>query len=241
MTPSSTHSLVRSARGKRAEQRLQRSSSSSPPSCSKRARVASTGARARTPSQAISKAQPSPLGTRLAGRARIGAYSRTGPAAVSLAARTISQLRSSPSRCAGHERPLALRLAAVQDHGERAVGALAHELVGAAIPEVDVPGAVLAARDVALEVGVLHRVVLDVHRQRALARAQRHAARQRPAQQHAVALEPQVVVQPRGPNGAARRRSDRRTSCLGDGLQRLGRLARLALGAVLLEVRHGRP
>ena len=44
--------------------------------------------------------EPGPLGTRLAGRGSIGAYCRGGPMAESLDARTISQLRSSSSRCA---------------------------------------------------------------------------------------------------------------------------------------------
>ena len=155
----------------------------------------SSATSARTPFQAISNAQPEPLGTRFAGRGRIGSYCRTGPAAVSLAARTISQLRSSPSRLRGHERPLPFELAPVQDHGQRAIGALARDLVGAAIEQLHRAGAVLARRDVALEVGVLERVVFDVNRERALASAQRHAARQRPAHQGAVALQPQVVVQ----------------------------------------------
>ena len=103
------------------------------------------------------------------------------------------------------------------------------ELVGAAIPEVDRAAAVLARRDVALEVGVLDRVVLDVHRERALAGAQRHAPRQRPAEQHAVALEPQVVVQ--GAGRMALNDEDRIAVGLRLArLQRLGRLPGLALG-----------
>ena len=81
MTPSSTHSLVRSARGMRAEQLLAARVERSPPSCSKRPRAPSIGASARTPSQAISNAQPSPLGTRLAARGQHRRVRSTGPAA----------------------------------------------------------------------------------------------------------------------------------------------------------------
>ena len=83
----------------------------------------------------------------------------------------------------------------MQEHRERPVRALADELVRAPVPDVDRPGPVLALGDLALEVRVLERMILDVHGERALAAAQRHAPRQRPARKHAIALEPQVVVQ----------------------------------------------
>ena len=59
-------------------------------------------------------------------------------------------------------------------------------------------GAVLALRDLALEGGVVERVVLDVDGERALAGLERHALRHRPARERAVALEAEVVVEPPG-------------------------------------------
>ena len=48
------------------------------------------------------------------------------------------------------------------------------------------------------KVGVVERVVLDVDGERALAGLERHALRHRPARERAVALEPEVVVEPPG-------------------------------------------
>ena len=76
-------------------------------------------------------------------------------------------------------------------------GAL-QQAVPAAIPHDDGAGAVVAVGDDALEVGVLDRVVLDVHGQALFLRAQRRPLGHRPALQHAVHLEAQVVVQPAG-------------------------------------------
>jgi len=136
-----------------------------------------------------------------------------------------------------HERPLALQPPAVQDHRQRAVGPLALDLVGAVIPDLDPPRPVLAARDVALERRVLERVILDVHGERALAGPQRHAARERPAAQDAVVLEAEVVVQPAG--RVALDDEDRAAALAPPlGRERLRRLARVALGPVLLEVGH---
>ena len=64
-----------------------------------------------------------------------------------------------------------------------------------AVPDDHVAGAVLAVRDMALELRVLERVVLGVHREPLLVRIEARAARHRPALEHAVELEPQVVVQ----------------------------------------------
>ncbi len=50
-------------------------------------------------------------------------------------------------------------------HREPAVLLLLDELVGAPIPDLDGAGAVLARRDLALEIAVVERVVLDVHRE----------------------------------------------------------------------------
>src|SRR4029079_518991 len=83
-------------------------------------------------------------------------------------------------------------------HGEPAVALLLDRLVVAAVPDLDRPSAVLALRDLALEVGVVERVVLDVHGQVALALAQRDAPGDGPAGEGAVALEAEVEVQPPG-------------------------------------------
>ena len=84
----------------------------------------------------------------------------------------------------------------MEPHGEAAVLLLLDELVRAAIPDLDRAGAVLTGRDLALEVGVVERVILDVHRQVPLAGRERHPLRDGPAREHPVALEPEVVVQP---------------------------------------------
>ena len=69
----------------------------------------------------------------------------------------------------------------------------------APVPHDHVAAAVLAARDDALEVEVVERVVLDVHRQAPDVGVERRALRHRPADQHAVDLEAEVVVQAAGP------------------------------------------
>ena len=72
------------------------------------------------------------------------------------------------------------------------------ELPGAAVPHDHVAAAVLAARDHALEVGVVERVVLDVDREVPRRGIEGQALRHRPAHEHAVDLEPEVVVQTAG-------------------------------------------
>src|SRR5207302_72766 len=69
------------------------------------------------------------------------------------------------------------------------------QLVGAVVPDLDRAGPVLARRDLAFERGVRERMVLDVHRKRALAGLHRNALRDGPAEQDAVLLEPEVVVE----------------------------------------------
>ena len=62
----------------------------------------------------------------------------------------------------------------MESHREPAVFLLLDELVGAAVPDLDRAAAVLPGGDLALEVGVVERVVLDVHGQVPLARYERH-------------------------------------------------------------------
>src|SRR5205807_7351480 len=69
-------------------------------------------------------------------------------------------------------------------------------LVGPAIPDADRSRAVGARRDVALEVEVLDRMVLDVDREPVLAWAVRQRVGDGERHQHPVALEPQVPVKP---------------------------------------------
>src|SRR5205085_6084415 len=75
---------------------------------------------------------------------------------------------------------------------------LLDQLVAAVIPDLHGARAVLALGDDAREGRVLHRVVLGVNGQIALARLQRQPFRQRPAGQGVVHLQAQVVVQPAG-------------------------------------------
>ena len=90
-------------------------------------------------------------------------------------------------------------------------------LVGPAVPDLHRARAVLALRDVAVEVEVLERVVLGADREVVAAGVRRDALGHRPRGQRAVALEPQVPVQgPRvvllddEPRGASVRRRQRR-------------------------------
>src|SRR5262245_7125109 len=65
----------------------------------------------------------------------------------------------------------------------------------AAIPDDDATRTVFAVRDLALEFGVIERVILGAHGEPLVGRQQAWAARDGPALQHAIQLEPQVVVQ----------------------------------------------
>ncbi len=85
----------------------------------------------------------------------------------------------------------------VRDRGERVLGLV--QLPGAAVPHDHVAAAVLPARDDALEVEVVDRVVLDVDREVAGLGIQGRTLRHGPADEHAVHLEAEVVVQPPGP------------------------------------------
>ena len=100
---------------------------------------------------------------------------------------------------------------------------LAVERERAAIPHDDVARAVAARRDHTLEVEVLDRVVLDVHREVPHLRVQRRTFRYRPAHEHTVDLQPEVVVEPTRPvtlDDEARRTRRRCRHC---GPGRLGR------------------
>ena len=83
----------------------------------------------------------------------------------------------------------------MQADGQPAVALLLDELVRAAVPDLDRARAVVALRDLAGERRVVERVILDVHRERALAGLERHALRHGPRGERAVPLEPEVVVE----------------------------------------------
>ena len=79
-----------------------------------------------------------------------------------------------------------------------AVRLLLQQLVRARVPDLHRPRAVLPGGDLALEARVGERVILGAHGEAPLARHGWEAARERPAGEHAAALEPQVVVQAAG-------------------------------------------
>ena len=124
------------------------------------------------------------------------------------------------------------------DGGRRVVRTV--RLPGAPVPDDDVPAAVLLRRDDALEVEVLDRVVLDVDGHPARDRVERRPAGDRPADEDAVDLEAQVVVEAPGAvplDHEAARGGRRRRPGPARGL---GRAVEVPLGAVGLErVGHG--
>jgi hypothetical protein len=84
----------------------------------------------------------------------------------------------------------------VQTDGEAAVLLLIDELVRAPVPDLDGARPVVSLRDLALEVGIVERVILDVDGQRSPARLERDALGDSPAGEGAAALQPKVVVEP---------------------------------------------
>ena len=140
-----------------------------------------------------------------------------------------------------HEMPLAFQLLAVQVELEMALLVAERGIeIGrprALVPDHDRAAAVLAFGDDALEAAIVERMVLGRDGQPLLAGDQARPLRHRPALQHAVELQPEVVVQaPRSmlldDVGVARRR--RRLA------RRLGRLGEVALGVVGVErLGHG--
>src|SRR5262249_33102132 len=93
-------------------------------------------------------------------------------------------------------RPGSLPPPPVPADGQTTVPLLVEQLVGPVVPDLDRPRAVLALRDLAFERRVVERVILDVHRKVLLTRLERNALRHGPAREHAVAFQPEVVVQP---------------------------------------------
>jgi hypothetical protein len=129
----------------------------------------------------------------------------------------------------------------VESDSEPAVSLLLDQLVRAVVPDLDRARPVVALRDLAVELRVLERVILDVDGQMLRPRLRRHALRNGPAGQHAVALEPEVVVEAPGVmalDDEDRLLLPRGALALGERLR--GRV-RVALGAVFLELLHRFP
>src|SRR4029079_14333150 len=97
------------------------------------------------------------------------------------------------------QRKSATKLLTLQDELEVSLGVPRDRILlrfpRSAVPQQHRAAAVLALRDDALEVAVRDRVILDVYGQALLPRVQAGALRDGPAQQHAVQLQPEVVVQ----------------------------------------------
>ena len=104
------------------------------------------------------------------------------------------------------------------------------------IPDLDRAGAVLPGRNLAFEVGVRERVILDVDGEVSLRRGHGHSLRHRPAREDAVALEPEVVVQPPRSVALDDEAEPRPSTTVSE---RLGRALRVALAAIVGEG-HGR-
>ena len=134
------------------------------------------------------------------------------------------------ARLHAHQRPQAVQLLAVQHElelaGLQAGLRIADRRPRSAVPHDHVAGAVVAGWNVALERGVVQRVVFDMHGHALVGRVEARALRHGPTLQRAVKLEPEVVVQ------AARRmflhhegeRSGRRSHCA----RRFGRVPEVA-------------
>src|SRR4029077_4795077 len=68
-------------------------------------------------------------------------------------------------------------------------------LVRAPVPDDNLAPAAFTARDPAFEVEVLDRMILDVHAESFHRWVERRTLRDRPTYEHAIHLEPEVVVQ----------------------------------------------
>src|SRR6202035_2254987 len=146
-----------------------------------------------------------------------------------------------------HERPAAAQLLALELELELALAPRLERLAllgapGAAVPEQHGAAAVFPGRDDALEGAGIDRVVLDLPRQPLLVRIQARPFRHRPALQHAVHLQAEVIVQAArgmllhhegGPGGRCRRAAPGPLAA-----RRLRRAREVPLPPILLE-RHG--
>ena len=133
----------------------------------------------------------------------------------------------------GKQRVAPLHALALQEHLELARLPLEH-VVGPAVPDAHRARAVLALGDLALELQVLERMVLGVHRQAVVLGRLGQAVGDGEGDEHAVVLEAQVPVQARG----VVLLDDETAAVAGRRLlpHGLGRLLRRALGPVRLEL-----
>src|SRR4029077_19881275 len=122
---------------------------------------------------------------------------------------------------------------AVQPHREPAVVLLLEQLVRPVVPDLDGARAVVPLRNLPLEASVLERVILDVNREMLLAGLERNALRHRPGREHAVAFEPEVVVQP---PGIVTLNDEDRILVAGATPERLGGLLPVSLALVFREL-----
>ena len=142
-----------------------------------------------------------------------------------------------PVEMGGHERPDALQPLARQAHLQAAVTLLLEQLVGARVPDLDPSRPVGAGRDLAGEGRVLERVILDVDGERLGSRLERDTLRHRPGGEHAVPLEPEVVME--APGGVLLDDEERvGAAAAALAAKRLGRRRRVALLPVGVEPWH---
>ena len=80
---------------------------------------------------------------------------------------------------------------------ERSDGIFVLRRPRALVPQQHLAGAILLLGDDALELAVLERMILRLHRQALVRGIEARSFRHRPALQHAFELEPKVVVQAR--------------------------------------------
>ena len=138
------------------------------------------------------------------------------------------------ARLHAHQHVIAVQPVAVQAKFEIALGetlvGVADRLPGAFVPDHHRAAAIFAFGDHPFEAAIFERMVLGHHRQTLLRRVEARAARDGPALQHAVMLEPEIEM------GAPRRMLlDDEAVALGLAAlrSRLGRLAEVALRLVL--------
>ena len=133
-----------------------------------------------------------------------------------------------------HEMPAALQLLAAQLEFEMSLavaeGGIELGRPGALVPDHDGAAAILARRDDALETAILQRMILDMDGKPLLAGDQARAFRHRPALQHTIDLETEIVVQAAG--GVLL--DDVGIACLRSTFagRRFGRLREVALGVI---------
>jgi hypothetical protein len=127
---------------------------------------------------------------------------RAGFGIVELAEQPVLGFLLAP-RLEADQQPLALHPLAIQDEVEVALidvlGRFAGDRrPGAIVPQHHRAAAIFALGDGPLEIGVGQRMVFGAHRQPLLVRVDARPARDGPAFQHAVHLEAEIPVQPRG-------------------------------------------